>query len=109
MTSIDVTDWHIERIAGFLEAIKGDHPSVEIECIARHHDTDRAGQMSMSLSDEPASDFIARRCGTCQTVTVSKIISLASLKGYKALGAVGETDDRPKPAHDHHSNGTEFH
>jgi hypothetical protein len=26
----------------------------------------------------------------------------------KALGAVGETDDRPQPAHDH-SNGTEFH
>jgi hypothetical protein len=64
MTSVDITDWHPERIAGFVEAIKGDHPSVEIECIVRHHDTDRAGQMSMSLSDEPASDFVARRCET---------------------------------------------
>jgi hypothetical protein len=109
MTSIDVTDWHTEWIAGFLEAIKGDHPSVEIECIVRHHDTDHAGQLSMSLTDKPASDFTARQCQQCQTVTVSKIIPLASLKGHKALDAARETVDEPKPTHAHRSNGTEFH
>jgi hypothetical protein len=56
MTSVDITEWHPERIAGFVEAIKGDHPSVEIEVVLRHHDTDHVGQLSMSLSnDGPAT------------------------------------------------------
>jgi hypothetical protein len=67
-TAFDITDWHTERIAGFLEAIRGDHPSAEIECVIRHHDTDRVGQLSLSLTEKPASDFTARRCETCQTV-----------------------------------------
>ena len=109
MTSVDITEWHPERIAGFVEAIKGDHPSVEIECVLRHHDMDRVGQLSLSLTDKPASDFTARQCQQCQTVTVSKIIPLASLKGYQALEPAGEPDDEPKRTHDHRCNGTEFH
>jgi hypothetical protein len=96
MTTVDITDWHNERIAGFLEAIKGDHPNAAIECIVRHHDTDRVGQLSLSLTDEPASDFTARRCETCQTITVSKIIPLASLKTPKTLDAAAERgEDSP--------------
>jgi uncharacterized protein VirK/YbjX len=97
MTSVDITGWHHERVAGFVEAIKGDYPSVEIEFVLRHHDTDREGQLSLSLSnDEPTDELVARQCQQCQTVTVSKVLPLASLKGPKALSAAEETDDEPK-------------
>jgi hypothetical protein len=103
-TVFDISDWHPERIAGFVEAIRGDHPSVEIQAVICHRDADQVGQLSMSLTDKPASDFTARRCETCQTVTVSKIIPLASLKGYKTLSAAGETDSEPERTHDHHDH-----
>jgi hypothetical protein len=96
-TTIDVTTWHPERIAGFLEAIRGDHPSVEIECIVRHHDTDRIGQMSMSLSHDEPSDLVARECQQCRTTTVAKVLPLDGLLAPKTLAE--EIDDDPEPTH----------
>ena len=70
--TVDITGWHPDRVAGFVEAIRGDHPSVEIEFVLRHHDTDRQGQLSLSLSHDEPTDLVARRCETCQTVTVPR-------------------------------------
>ena len=97
MTSVNITGWHPERVAGFVEAIRGDHPSIEIEFVLRHHDTDRQGQLSLSLSHDEPTDLVARRCETCQTVTVSQIPPLATLK---ALDPPRETQDEPKRTHD---------
>jgi hypothetical protein len=97
MTSVNITGWHPERVAGFVEAIRGDHPSIEIEAVLRHHDTDRVGQLSLSLSNDEPTDLVARRCGTCQTVTVTQVLPLAALK---TLGPAGETDDEPEGTHD---------
>jgi hypothetical protein len=99
-TTIDVTTWHPERIAGFLEAFRGDHPSVEIECIVRHHDTDRIGQLSMSLSHDEPSDLIARECQQCQTTTVSKVLPITSLEAPKTLA-----EETAEPTHDPNLNG----
>jgi hypothetical protein len=66
-TAVDITDWHPERVAGFVEAIRGDHPSIEIEFVLHHHDTDRQGQLSLRLSnDEPTEELVARQCQQCQ-------------------------------------------
>jgi hypothetical protein len=114
MTSIDVTDWAPAKVEGFLTAIKSDQPGIEISVTLR---SDGQQQMSMALSDERASDYVASQCEVCQSVTVSKVLPLGGIKGRKALqapsalGTAGETDDQPKPTHDHtnHRNGTEFH
>jgi hypothetical protein len=94
--TVDITGWHPERVAGFVEAIRGDHPSVEIEAVLRHHDPDQVGQLSMSLSDEPASDLVIHECQQCQTVTVAKVLSLASLGAPMALSPAGKSDDEPE-------------
>jgi hypothetical protein len=97
MTSVNITGWHPERVAGLVEAIRGDHPSVEIAAVLRHHDTAREGQLSLSLSHDEPTDLVARRCETCQTVTVSQVLPLAALK---TLGPPGETQEEPKRTHD---------
>jgi len=107
--TVDITGWHPERVAGFVEAIRGDHPSIEIEFVLRHHDTDRVGQLSLSLSHDEPTDLVARQCQQCQTVTVSQVLPLASLKGPKALRAAGETDDEPERTHGRSPNGDEPH
>ena len=96
-TAFDITDWHPERVAGFVEAIRGDHPSIAIEFVLRHHDTHRQGQLSLSLSnDEPADELVARQCQQCQTVTVSKVLPLGSLKALRTLDDPEETDGESK-------------
>ena len=90
--AIDVTGWHHERIAGYVDAIRGNQPSVEISIIV---DSDEEQQMVMSLTDEPASDFTARRCETCQSITVSRILSLDGLPTPKVLDPPWESDTTP--------------
>jgi hypothetical protein len=107
--TVDITGWHPERVAGFVGAIRGDHPSVEIEFVLRHYDTDRQGQLSLSLSnDEPTDELVARQCQQCRTITVSTVLSLASLKAPKTLGVPEETDTEPDRTHDHR-NGNGQH
>jgi hypothetical protein len=87
-TAVDITDWHPERVAGFVEAIRGNHPSIEIEFVLKG---DHEGRLSMSLTDEaPTDDFTARQCQRCQTVTVSKVLSLDSLKAPKKIEAAAD-------------------
>jgi hypothetical protein len=105
MTSVDVTDWDPAKVEGFLTAIRSDQPGIEISVTFR---SDGQQRMSMALSDERSSYYVAQRCQVCEAITVAKVLPLDGIKGRKALTAAGETDDEPKPAH-HRSSGTECH
>jgi hypothetical protein len=101
MTSIDVTDWALAKIEGYLTAIRSDDQvGVEISLIV-HSDGER--QMTMSLSDERCSDYVAHQCQVCDAITVSKVLpvpDLPGLKAHKTLSPGGETDGEPKRTHD---------
>jgi hypothetical protein len=77
--------------------------------VLRHHDPDQVGQLSMSLSDEPASDLVIHECQQCQTVTVAKVLSLASLGAPMALSPAGKSDDEPERTQGRSPNGNEPH
>jgi hypothetical protein len=97
MTSVNITGWHPERIAGLVEAIRGDHPSVEIEAVLRHRDTDRVGQLSLSLShDEPTDP----RCPSMREVPDRHRLPDPAARHPQALDPPGETQDEPKRTHD---------
>jgi hypothetical protein len=103
MTSIDVTDWALAKIEGYLTAIKSDEQAgVEISLIV-HSDGER--QMTMSLSDERSSDYVAHQCQVCDAITVSKVLPIPDLPGLnapKTLDVGDETDDDPNRTHEHH-------
>jgi hypothetical protein len=82
--AIDVTGWHHERIAGFIEAIQGNSTAVEISLTVRDNGEQ---QLSMRLTGEPSSDFVARECQQCQSITVAKVLPLNGLPKPKTLDA----------------------
>jgi hypothetical protein len=104
MTSIDVTDWAPAKVEGFLTAIRSDQPGIEISVTLR---SDGQQQMSMALSDERASDYVAHQCQVCDAITVAKVLPLDRIKGRKALKALGageESDGQPERTHVHHDH-----
>jgi len=116
MTSIDITDWAPAKVEGYLTAIRGDNTdntdstAVEFSLIVH---TNGEHQMVMALTDDPASDCVARQCQACHAVTVAKILplpDLPELKAPKRLGVPNKTQDETKRTHDHHDrrngNGT---
>jgi hypothetical protein len=107
--AIDITDWDVRKVEGYLEAVRGDSTAVEISLTVR---TDGEQQLTMALTDEQPAEYILHRCQACDAVTAAKILPLPDLPGLKtprALSPARETSDGPKPAHDHRNNGTEFH
>jgi hypothetical protein len=101
MTSVDVTDWDPAKVEGFLTAIRSDQPGIEISVTLR---SDGQQQMSLALSDQRSSDYVAHQCQVCQSVTVSKVLPLGGIKGRRALEPAEETDSEPKRTHDHHDH-----
>jgi hypothetical protein len=83
-TTVDITGWSAERVAGFLAAARGDSAAVEISLVIR---SDGEKQLSMSLSDERPSDFTARRGETCRSVTIARVLPLDGLPTPKTLDA----------------------
>jgi hypothetical protein len=111
MTNIDVTDWALAKIEGYLTAIRSDDQvGVEISLIA-HSDGER--QMTMSVSDERSSDYVAHQCQVCDAITVSKVLPIPDLPGLnapKTLDGGDETDDEPKRTYDRpNGNGSHPH
>jgi hypothetical protein len=110
MTYVDVTDWALAKIEGYLTAIRSDQAGVEISLVV-HSDGER--QMTMALSDERSSDFVAQQCQVCDAITVSKVLPIPDLPGLnapKTLDAGDETDDEPKRTHDRRNgNGSHPH
>jgi hypothetical protein len=108
-TTTDITGWSIDRVAGYLEAIRGDSTAVDVSITVR---TDGERRMTMALTDEPPAEYVLHRCQACDAVTAAKVLPLPDLPGLKtpmALTAAGESNSEPKRTHDHRSNGTEFH
>jgi hypothetical protein len=97
--NVDITDWAPAKAEGYLTAIRSDQPGIEISVTLR---SDGQQQMSLALSDQRASDYVAHQCQVCQSVTVSKVLPLGGIKGRKALEPADETDRESKRTHDHH-------
>jgi hypothetical protein len=106
MTSVDITDWDPAKVEGFLTAIRSDQPGVEISVTFR---SDGQQRMSMALSDERSSDYVARQCQVCEAITVAKVLPLGGIKGRKALSAAGESDSEPAPTHSPNDDGPHAH
>lgn len=107
--TIDITDWAPAKVEGFLTAIKSDQPGVEISVTFYSNGHQ---QMSMALSDERSSDYVAHQCQACDAVTGAKVLPLDRIKGRKALKALNappETDSEPEPTHDHRNGNGNRH
>ena len=99
MTSVDITDGDPAKVEGFLTAIRSDQPGIEISVTFR---SDGQRRMSMALSDERSSDYVAHRCQVCDAITVAKVLPLDGIKGHRhsrQLTAAGESDSEREPAH----------
>ena len=83
-TTVDITGWSAERVAGFLTAARGDSAAVEISLVTR---SDGERQLSMSISDERPSDFTARQCQVCGAITIARVLPLDGLPTPKTLDA----------------------
>ena len=106
MTSVDITDWDPAKVEGFLTALRSDQPGIEISVTFR---SDGQRRMSMALSDERSSDYVAHRCQACDAITVAKVLPLDGIKGHKALTAAGESDSEREPAHSPNGDGPHPH
>jgi uncharacterized lipoprotein NlpE involved in copper resistance len=109
MTSVDITDWDPAKVEGFLTAIRSDQPGIEISVTFR---SDGQQRMSMALSDERSSDYVAHQCQVCDAITVAKVLPLDGIKGHKALKALtaaGESDSEREPAHSPNGDGPHPH
>jgi hypothetical protein len=101
MTSVDITEWHPQKVEGVLTAIRSDLPGVEISVTLRSNGEQ---QMCMALNDERSSDCVAHQCHVCDAITVAKVLLLDGIKGRKALKALGageEGDTESDRTHDH--------
>ena len=108
--TIDITGWDPRKVEGYLQAVRGDTTAVEVSLVV---DTDGQQQMVMALTDDPASDYVARRCEVCQSVTAAKVLPIPNLPGLnapKTLDVGDETDDESKRTHDRRNgNGSPPH
>ena len=108
--AIDITGWDLRKVGGYLEAVRGDSPSVEVSLIVR---TDGHEQLTMALTDDPASGYIAHQCQVCQTITASKVLPIPNLPGLnasKTLDVGDETADESKRTHDRrYGSGSHAH
>jgi hypothetical protein len=104
--AIDISDWDLAKVEGYLEAIRGDSPSVEVSLIVR---TDGHQQLTMALTDDPASGYIAHQCQVCQSITASKILPIPRHPGLKPPRTLdpGDEDDEPDRRHHDPRNGTD--
>ena len=80
MTSVDITDGDPAKVEGFLTAIRSDQPGIEISVTFR---SDGQQRMSMALSDERSSDYVAHRCQACDAITVAKVLPLDGIKRHR--------------------------
>src|SRR4051794_17917732 len=91
--TVDVTGWHPERVAGYIEAIRGNSANVQFELVIRH---DGKKQLSMALTDEQPSDFTARRCETCRSVTIARVLALDGLPTPNTVDAPSSNGNAPQ-------------
>ena len=107
--NVDITDWDPAKVEGLLTALRSDQPGIEISVTFR---SDGQQRMSMALSDERSSDYVAHRCQACDAITVAKVLPLDGIAGreaLKALTAAGESDSEPEPAHSPNGDGPHPH
>jgi len=91
MTSVDITEWDNEKVAGYITATRNYGTAIQLSLVL--HD-DGARQLFVDVADDEHADLVARRCEACSAITVAKVIPLDGLLAPKALAE--ENDDNPE-------------